>query len=227
MKSTSVKEWPLSERPRERLARHGAAALSDAELVAILLRTGIPGKDAVQLARDLLAFFGSLRGLFGSGFEDLRKVRGLGAARACALEAAAEIARRRLKEEILGRPVMRDPEAVLRYLAGTLADRKREIFTVLFLNKANRVLGVRDLFEGTVDETAVHPREIVKAALDCYATGVVLAHNHPSGRTEPSPEDRQVTRKIQDACAAVSVKVLDHIIVGDRRYFSFSEEGLL
>jgi DNA repair protein RadC len=222
-----IKGWPVMERPRERLIQNGSESLSDAELVAILLRSGIPGKDSVQLARDLIGRFGSLRGLFSAGHGELRKIKGVGMARIAVLLAATEIAKRRLREDVIGRHMIRDPEAVMQYLTASLCDKKKEVFKVLFLNKGNRVIDECNLFEGTVDETAVHPREIVKAAIDRYATAVVLVHNHPSGRIDPSTEDRHITRKIQDACSSVSVKVLDHIIVGDKHYFSFREQGLL
>jgi DNA repair protein RadC len=224
---SGIKSWPPAERPRERLLHHGAASLSDAELIAILLRTGVPGKDAIGFSRELIARYEGLRGLLSVNFAELRKVKGLGGAKIAALLAATEIAKRQLKEELTGKNLIRDPEAVIDYLKTVLRDRKREVFKVLFLNKANRVLQEKDLFEGTVDETAVHPREVVKAALECYATSLILVHNHPSGRTEPSAEDRAITGKLQAACGAVSIKILDHIIIGDNRYFSFREGGLL
>jgi DNA repair protein RadC len=209
------------------MAAEGARALSDAELVAVILRSGTGGKDAVTLARDLLTRFGGLRGLLAAEGDELRGMKGLGPAKAAALTAATELARRRLKAEILGQRFVRDPGSLLEYLYGSLADRKKEIFKVIFLNKANRILEERDLFEGTVDEAAVHPREIVRAALRCHATGVILVHNHPSGRTEPSAEDREVTRKIQSALETVAMRLIDHIIVGDHRYFSFREHLLV
>jgi len=223
----TIKMWPASERPRERLMQLGAAALSDAELVAVLLRSGIRGKDAITLARDLVNQCGGLRGLFALSGHDLRQVKGLGTAKAATLLAVAELARRQLKENINGRNVIRDPESVMQYLYSSLRDKTREVFKVLYLNKANCIISDRDLFYGTVDEATIHPREVVKTALDCYATALVLVHNHPSGRTEPSPEDRQMTKKIQEACATVPIRVLDHIIIGDNRFFSFCENGLL
>ncbi|MBI4550333.1 MAG: DNA repair protein RadC [Candidatus Omnitrophica bacterium] len=223
----SIKSWPESERPRERLIKQGVRALSDAELLSILLRTGIPGKDALQLARELLKEHGGWRGLLALGAEDLGRVRGLGPSKAAALLAVAEIAKRQLREDLIGRHFIRDPRSIVDYLYGSLRDCKKEVFKVLFLNKANRILAERDLFEGTVDETAVHVREVVRAALQCHATALVLVHNHPSGRTEPSRDDRLITAKIADACATVAIKVLDHIIVGDNQYFSFREQQQL
>jgi DNA repair protein RadC len=225
--SHGIKSWPETERPRERLIKNGVLSLSDAELLAILLRSGIQGKDAIALARELLSRFGGLRGLLAVGWNELRQVKGLGHAKITTFLAASEIARRQLKQELVGKNFIRDPQSVLDYLYSSLRDKKREVFKVLFLNKANRIIDEQELFEGTVDETAIHPREVVKVALECQATALVLIHNHPSGRVEPSPEDREITRKLEAACAAVSIKILDHIIMGDNQYFSFSEQGLL
>jgi DNA repair protein RadC len=225
--SGCLKSWPEYERPRERIYEQGIEALSDAELLAILLRNGIKGKDAVALARELLAQFGGLRGLFAARWKELNKVKGLGPAKISTLLAAQEIARRKFKEEIVGKNVIQDPASVMNYLYHSLRDRKKEIFKVLFLNKANCILGERDLFEGTVDETAIHPREVIEAALDRRATALILVHNHPSGRIQPSEEDIAMTRKLQTSCDAVSIKILDHLIVGDNQYFSFKENHLL
>lgn len=225
--SHGIKSWPETERPRERLIKNGVSSLSGAELLAILLRSGVRGKNAIQLARELISQFNGLRGLLSIEFDELKKVKGLGQAKITTLLAATEIARRQLKEELVGKNFVRDPQSVLDYLYSSLRDRKKEVFKAMFLNKANRIIGEQDLFEGTVDETAIHPREVVKAALDRHATSVILVHNHPSGRIEPSFEDKEITRKLQAACGAVAVKILDHIIVGDNQYFSFSEHGLL
>lgn len=222
-----IKSWPKSERPRERMLQHGIEGLSDAELVAILLRNGIKGKDALTLARELLAGVGGLRGLASMEFRNLIQVKGLGPAKTAALLSAIEIGRRQLKQEIIGRNVVRDTKSVMDYLYSSLRDKKREVFKVIFLNKANRVIGEEDLFEGTIDETAVHPREVVKVALERHATGLILVHNHPSGRVIPSQADREITRKLQIACETIAVKILDHIIVGDNQYFSFSENQCL
>ena len=222
-----IQSWPDAERPRERLLQGGATQLSDAELVAVMLRSGVRGKDAVALGRELLARFGGLRGLLSADRESLLKVSGLGSAKSASLLAVAELSRRFLLEQVPGKNVIRDPQAVIDYLYAALRDRKREVFKVLFLNKANGMTGEADLFQGTVDEAAVHPREIVRAALERHATAVILVHNHPSGRVEPSPEDRTITQKIKAACETVSIRVLDHLIVGDNRHFSFREAGLL
>ena len=222
-----IKSWPETERPRERLLQSGVSSLTDAELIAVLLRSGTRGKDAIQLARELLTGFGGLRGLLAREPRELRRLKGLGQAKIATLLAATEIARRKLREEIIGKNFIRDPQSVLDYLYASLRDRKKELFKVLFLNKANRIIGEQDLFEGTVDEAAIHPREVVKAALDHHATALMLIHNHPSGVARPSPEDREMTKKLLLACEAVSVRVQDHIIVGDNEYFSFNEHCLL
>lgn len=222
-----ITTWPKSERPRERLLQQGAKALSDAELLAVLIRNGVKGKDAVSLARELLAKHGGLRSFLAAEAGTLKGEKGLGQAKIATLLAAKEIVRRSLREEIIGKNVIRDPESVLNYLYASMRDRKREVFKVLFLDKANHVIDEADLFEGTVDEAAIHPREVVKAALDRHATAIILVHNHPSGRVEPSAEDRGITVKLQSACTSVGLKILDHIIIGDNHYFSFSEQGLI
>ena len=224
---SSIKSWPISERPRERLFREGASALSDAELLAVLFRSGVKGKDAIALAREISGRFGGLRGLLSAGFSDLSSVKGLGEAKIAALLAVSEISKRQLRESMNGKDILRDPDSVKAYLTAALRDKKREVFKVLLLDKGNRIIAELDLFEGTIDETMVHPREIVRAALERHATAVILVHNHPSGRTEPSQEDLKITRKITSACATVSVRVLDHMIVGDNACFSFAENGLL
>ena len=224
---SGIKAWPESERPRERLTRFGASALSDADLLALLLRNGMKGKDAVMLGRELVGKFGSLRGILAAGPRELQAVKGLGSAKIASILAASEMAKRQLGQEIRGKSYARDPEAVVNYLTVSLRDLKREVFKVLFLDKGNRILDEKDLFHGTVDEAAVHPREVVRAALELHATALILVHNHPSGRIQPSPEDREITRRIQSACQTVGIKVLDHIIVGDNQFFSFNEHGLL
>ncbi|HXV27619.1 MAG TPA: DNA repair protein RadC, partial [bacterium] len=201
--------------------------LSDAELIALLLRNGVRGKDALGLARELLAEFGGIRGLFAVESKRLKTVKGLGPAKISSLLAVSEIGRRRLREEITGKPFLRDPQTVMSYLYASLRDKKKEVFKVLFLNKANCVVNDQDLFEGTLDETAVHLREIIKASLDHHASALILVHNHPSGRIEPSREDIEITRKIQNACQSVGIRILDHLIVGDNQYYSFSEQHLL
>lgn len=221
----SLKSWPEKERPRERLLTKGPQALSDAELLAVILRSGRCGQDVLSLSRHVIETFGGLRGLGAANAPELRKIKGLGPAKVTALLAISEMNRRQLKENMTGRDVIRDPEAVLLYLKRCLQDKPVEVFKVLFLNKANAVLEEADLSTGTVDEAYVHPREIVKKALEFHAASILLVHNHPSGRTDPSPEDLHITRKIQNACESVSIKVLDHIIIGGDNYYSFREQG--
>ncbi|MCM8775353.1 MAG: DNA repair protein RadC [Candidatus Omnitrophica bacterium] len=227
MASHSIKSWPKTERPRERLIKSGPEALTEAELLAILLRNGIRGKDAVAFSREMLSSFGGLRGLLSVGPSELGRVKGLGMAKIAVILATTEIAKRQLKENLADKNVVRDPQSVLDYLVSVMRDRKREVFKILFLNKANRITRDEDLFEGTVDEAAIHTREVVRTALEYHATSLILVHNHPSGRIQPSSEDREITRKIEMACATVSVRVLDHIIIGDNGYYSFREHNLL
>lgn len=222
-----IKNWPEAERPRERILSAGPEALSDSELLAILLRTGMRGLDVVSWSRKLLAEHGGLRGLLSGERETLLKIKGLGLARVAALCAVSEMAKRVARESSRRSDPVREPSAVVQYLQAALRDQPREIFKVLYLDKGNQILTDEDLFRGTVDEAAVYPREILKQALLKNATAVILVHNHPSGRTEPSPEDKELTRKIIAAASPLSVKVLDHIIIGGTGYFSFAEHGLV
>lgn len=226
-KQTTLKSWPEKERPRERLIHHGAEALSDAELIAIVLRNGRRGQDVIALSRSLLETFGGLRGLGAAGWAELRDIKGLGPAKITSLIAIGEIARRQLRENILGKNVIRDPESVAVYLKRALQDQKIEIFKVLFLNKANAIIAEANIASGTIDEAHVHPREVVRKAIEFHATSLILVHNHPSGRSEPSMEDMHITRKIQSACESISVKILDHIIIGGDSHYSFREHGRL
>jgi DNA repair protein RadC len=223
----SVREWPEGERPREKLLQKGSGALSDAELLAVLFGHGVRGQDVVSFSRDLLTRFGGLRGIMTQQPASLENVRGLGLAKVCMIVAVREIGLRQLREKMIGQNFVRSPQAVTDYLTAALRDQKREVFKVLFLDKGLRILSERDLFYGTIDEAAVHPREIVKAALEFHASSIVLVHNHPSGKVEPSREDYEITQKIKAACQTVSVRVLDHIIIGENQYFSFSERNSL
>ena len=226
-KSNSLKNWPESERPRERLLAQGAAALSDAELLAILFRTGFKGVDVLTLSRNLLSECGTLSKIFSLDSAMLLKKKGIGAAKMATLQVIAEISRRQMLETLQTGDCVSEPRGVAAYLKMCLRGRERETFKVLFLDKANRIKEDVDLFTGTVDQAAVYPREIVRKALLLQAVSIILAHNHPSGRLEPSPEDIQVTAKIVSACQTMSIKVLDHIIVGGNGYFSFAENGML
>jgi DNA repair protein RadC len=221
-----ISDWPLAERPRERLLAAGAATLSDAELLAVLLRTGIPGKSAVELARELLGKFGSVGGLLAAGAE-LVKTKGLGNAKAAQLSAALELARRCLHEELKSGAALTSPGAVRDYLRLALANRPHEVFVCLWLDAQHRVISVQEPFRGTLTQTSVYPREIVKAALAANAAAVIFAHNHPSGVAQPSQADELLTRNLKEALALVDVKVLDHFIVAGSQAISFAERGIL
>ena len=184
-----IKSWPKSERPRELLLDKGPEYVSDAGLVAILIRSGLEGKDAVTLGRELLKHFGGLRGLLNANKKDLEDIKGLGTAKIAQLLAATEIAKRQLKEEIVGKAVINGPEDVLEYLSVSMSNLKEEIFKVIYLNSANVVLAAEDLFKGTVDQSAVYPREIIKRAFELNASGLIFVHNHPSGNLKPSEHD--------------------------------------
>lgn len=223
----AISHWPAAERPRERLLTLGAGVLSDAELIALFLRTGIAGKSAVELARELLSTFGGLRGLLSADQAALRAVRGLGSAKLAQLVAVLELARRSLAEEIGARSALTSPQAVRDYLRLALGTREHEVFVSLFLDAQHRVIAAEELFRGTLTQTSVYPREIVKAALKANAAAVIFAHNHPSGVAEPSQADELLTRQLTEALAMVDVKVLDHFIVAGRSTLSFAERGLL
>jgi DNA repair protein RadC len=223
----AITDWPLQERPRERLLALGAASLADAELLAILLRTGIKGMSAVDLARQLLGRFGSVGGLLGAGCTNLAETPGLGSAKLAQLQAALELARRALKEDISSRDALSSPRAVRDYLRLTLAGREQEVFVVLLLDAQHRVIACEELFHGTLTQTSVYPREVVKCSLKHNAAAVIFAHNHPSGVAEPSHADEILTRSLKSALALVDIQVLDHFIVAGSRTMSFAERGLL
>ncbi len=223
----AIKDWPEGERPREKLLLRGAAALSDAELLAIFLRTGVAGKSAVELARELMAEFGSLRALMGASLPEFSAGKGLGSAKYAQLQAVLEMARRHLAEALPERDALTDPAATRRYLKARLRDLHHEVFACLFLDNRHRVIGFEELFRGTIDGASVYPREVVKAALKHNAAALILAHNHPSGVAEPSSADERITRRLRDALALVDIRVLDHLIIGDGEATSFAERGLL
>ncbi len=220
----AISDWPAGERPRERLLAQGAGALSDAELLAVILRTGLPGKSAVDLGRELLAAFKGIAGLFAA---DLSGVKGLGPAKRAQFEAAMELARRCLKEDLRSAGTLTSPGAVRDYLRLALAEREHEVFVCLWLDAQHRVLCCDEIFRGTLTQTSVYPREIVKAGLKANAAAVIFAHNHPSGVAQPSQADELLTRNLKEALALVDVKVLDHFIVAGNQAISFAERGLL
>jgi len=226
IKNKGIKDWPLSERPRELILEKGPESVSDAGLVAILLRSGIKGKDAVVLGRELLHHFGGLRGLLNADKNDLRSIKGLGAAKISQLLAAAEIAKRQVKEKLIGKTVIKGPEDVVEYLALCMADLREEVFKVIYLNKTNVILAIEDLFRGTVDQSAVYPREIIKKAFELNASGLIFVHNHPAGDLKPSRHDLSLNERLCKACLAVDLTPLDHMIISPSGYISLKEQNL-
>ena len=223
----AITDWPASDRPRERLLARGASALADAELLAILLRTGVRGASAVDLARELITRFGSIGALLAAEPTKLAAARGLGSAKLAVLQAVLELARRALKEEISRGNALSSPSAVRDFLRLVLSGREREVFLALFLDAQHRVLAVEELFIGTLTQTSVYPREVVKTALRHNAAAMIFAHNHPSGIAEPSNADELLTRTLKTALALVDIQVLDHFIVAGGTTTSFAERGLL
>lgn len=223
----AITDWPEGERPREKLLTRGAQALSDAELLAIFLRTGVKGKSAVDLARDLVDHFGSLTRLFAATRAEFDRFPGLGLAKYAQLQAVLEMARRALAEEMRSGDALNSPAAVRDFLRLRLQGLAHEVFMAVYLDAQNRVLAAEELFRGTLTQTSVYPREVVKRALAHNAGGIILAHNHPSGVAEPSQADRWLTDQLRHALALVDVKVLDHFIVAGGRSVSFAEWGWL
>jgi DNA repair protein RadC len=226
-----ISDWPEGERPREKLLARGPDALSDGELLAIFLRVGVSGRSAVDLARDLLDEHKSLAGLFTASNEALARTRGIGAAKTAQLKAAFELAKRALRERIPTGKALSSPEAVRGalqdWLRLHLAGRPREVFAVAYLDSQNRLIEIEELFEGTLTQTSVYPREVVRHALKWNARSVILAHNHPSGVAEPSQADQVLTETLKRALRLVDVEVLDHFVIGHGAALSFAERGLL
>lgn len=223
----AISDWPAAERPREKLIARGAEALSDAELLAIFLRTGIVGKTAVDLAREMLSTFGSLNALIAADEAAFCAVPGMGPAKYVQLQAVVEMARRALGEKLERGDIFNSPAAVRHYLQLKLRPLPHEVFVALFLDAQNRLIAMEELFRGTLSQTSVFPREIVKRALFHNAAAVLLAHNHPSGVTEASSADRQLTQTLKHTLDLIDVRVLDHFIVGANEVMSFAEHGLL
>ncbi|WP_432727170.1 RadC family protein [Variovorax sp. W6] len=224
----SFKDLPLDARPREKLISRGASALADAELLALLLRTGVAGKNVLQLAQQLLERFGGLSGLLHTGPEDLKSVKGMGgSAKRSELIAVLELARRAMGEKLRERAVFDSPDAVKQYLQLHIGTRPYEVFAVVFLDVRHRMIALEEMFRGTLTQTSVYPREVVTRAIHHRAAAVVLAHNHPSGSIEPSRADEALTQTLRAALALVDVRVLDHIIVSPGQSFSMAERGLL
>ena len=225
--ATRITDLPADARPREKLLARGPQALADAELVAIVLRTGVRGQSAIDLAALLLDRFGGLHGLLNAPAEQLRKVKGLGAAKYAEIAAVLELARRTLSEQMARQPLLDSPAAVRDYLRLWLGPQPMEIFAVLFLDNQHQLIASEELSRGTLSHTSVYPREIVKAALRRNAGALILAHNHPSGVAEPSAADRALTQTLKSALALVDVRVLDHLVVTRDSVVSFAERGLL
>lgn len=221
----AITDWPAEQRPRERLIRQGPQALSDAELLAVFLRTGIAGKSAVDLGREMIAQFGSLNQLFAAPLASFCTIPGLGPAKFAQLQAVLELARRALAEELQDGVRLNAPQAVRHYLQLLLAHKPYESFAVLFLDAQNRLIAAEELFRGTLTHTSVYPREVVKVALGHNAAAVLLAHNHPSGSPQPSAADHSVTSALKQALALIDVRVLDHFIVAGHQVHSFAEHG--
>jgi DNA repair protein RadC len=222
-----ITDWPKEERPREKLLSRGPQALSDAELLAIFLRTGIPGKTAVDLARDLLTRFGSLRQLLDADEKQFCQGEGLGQAKYVQLQATVEMARRHLAERLERGDALENPDDTRRFVSSRLRDYPHEVFACLFLDNRHRVIAYEELFRGTINGASVHPREVTKKALAHNAAALILAHNHPSGIAEPSRADKDITQRLSQALGLVEVRVLDHLVVGDGDMVSFAERGLL
>ena len=235
----SVKDLPAEARPREKLLARGPSALSDAELLALLLRTGIAGKGVLQMADELLQIqgnrlvdgprsgFGGIAGLLNATPDDLKTVKGLGPAKRAEILAVLELARRAVAQRLQERTVLADPAAVKQFLQLNLAHRKHEVFMVCFLDAQNKLIEAEELFQGTLSQTSVYPREVVLKALHHHAAAVVLAHNHPSGSVQPSAADIALTQTLRAALGLIDVRVLDHIIVGPGQALSMAEQGLL
>ncbi|WP_455210447.1 RadC family protein [Kaarinaea lacus] len=221
----AITDWPEHERPREKMLLRGPQALSDAELLAIFLRTGVKGKSAVDLSRDLLREFGSLRALLTADRQTFCRSLGLGEAKFAQLQATLEMSRRHLHETLTRGDALANPDDTRRYLTVRLRDYAHEVFAVLFLDNRHRVISLDEMFSGTINGASVHPREILKRALSHNSAAVILAHNHPSGVAEPSEADKQLTRKLSDALALIDVRVLDHFVIGDGEAVSFAERG--
>ena len=221
----SIRNWPAAERPREKLLEQGSTSLSDAELLAIFLRTGVSGKSAVDLARHLLSQFGSLRRLMEADLRTFSGQLGLGPAKFVQLQAVLEIARRHLAERLRHDSVLENPVAVREYLKSMLRHEPHEVFGCLFLDSKHRVLAFESLFRGSIDTTSVYPRQVVKRALAHNAAALILCHNHPSGNSDPSEADRKLTKRLQEALNLIDVRVLDHFIIGDGDPLSMAEYG--
>ncbi len=223
----AIRDWPAEDRPREKLLQRGADALTDAELLAIFLRSGVAGKSAVDLARELLDTFGGLAAMFSATQLEFCSGKGLGNAKYAQLQAVLEMGRRYLKKSLTATDVLTSPELTRHYLASRMRGLQHEVFACLFLDNKHRVIQFEEMFRGTLGSASVYPREVVKAALKYNAAAVILSHNHPSGVAEPSRDDERITHRLKQALNMIDVRVLDHVIIGDGCEVSFAERGLL
>ncbi len=222
-----ITDWPTQERPREKLLQKGAETLSDAELLAIFLRTGVAGKTAVDLARELLTEYGGLRHLLSADLPRFSRSKGLGPAKYAQLQAVLEMGRRYLQEDLQRHASLTSPAESRAYLQAKLRHYPYEVFSCLFLDNRHRVIEFEELFRGTIDGASVHPREVVRRALHHNAAALILAHNHPSGVTEPSAADQRITQRLKEALSLMEIRILDHFIIGDGKPVSMAELGML
>lgn len=223
----AIRDWPDAERPREKLLQQGVSALSDAELLAVLLRTGVRGKTAVDLGRDLLREFGGLRQVMEVDYERFCQTRGLGLTKYVQFQVVLEIARRYLKSGMQQKPILHNPEETYQFLAAQLRPCQDEVFACLFLDNAHRVIEFEKMFHGTINFAHVHPRTLIKQALKHNAAALILAHNHPSGIAEPSNADIEITRHLKQVLSFIEVRLLDHVVIGDQVAISLAERGVI
>ena len=223
----AIRDWPADERPREKLLQRGAQALSDAELLAIFLRTGVQGKSAVDLSRELLADHGGLAALMGASLSRFCQSKGLGDAKYAQLQAVMELSRRYLGDVLQRDQVFSSAASTRRYLQAQLRGEPREVFAALYLDNRHRLIRYEPLFFGTIDSAAVYPREIARRALELNSAALIVAHNHPSGVAEPSDADVRITRRISDALALLDIRLLDHCVVAGAEVVSLAERGQL
>ena len=220
-----ITSWPTQERPREKLLTRGASSLSDAELLAIFLRTGIKGKNAIELAREIIEYFGSLKLLFAADLNLFCQFKGLGEAKYVQLQACLEMSQRHLEEELVNNGVMNNPAQVKSYLQSRLMSKPNEVFAVLFMDNQHKVIAFEELFFGTINASSVHPRIVVQRALALNAAAVIISHNHPSGIAEPSLSDIDITNTLKTALNLIDVRLLDHLIVASHQVTSMAEKG--
>lgn len=221
-----IRNWPVKSRPRERLINQGADVLTDAELLAIILRTGTPGKSVVELAQELLSQFGDLRSLLASERAQLQKIKGLGPAKFAQISAINVIAQRSLKQQLLSKPAMSGSNDAAKFLQCKMRDYKNEVFACLLLDTRNYLIHYEELFTGSINGASIYPREVVKLVIKTNAATVIFAHNHPSGNNQPSEADKKITKRLKQALELIDVRVLDHIIIGEDT-FSMAEHGLI